>query len=141
MLVDANLLLYAVDSRSVQHTGAAAWLETALNGSRRFGLPWQTIGAFVRISTHPRITTNPLTPTQAWNYVGSWLAADPTWIPPATERTANILAELVVGAGVTGNLVPDAQLAALATEHGLVIQTADTDFARFPDVRWENPLV
>lgn len=73
--------------------------------------------------------------------MGSWLAADTTWIPPATERTANILAELVVGAGVTGNLVPDAQLAALATEHGLVIQTADTDFARFPDVRWENPLV
>ena len=70
----------------------------------------------------------------------SWLDAEPTWIPPATERTAAILGELVAGHQVTANLVPDAMLSALAIEHGLVVMSADTDFARFGEVRWENPL-
>ena len=140
MLIDANLLLYAVDSSSPQHEPAAAWLERVLNGERRVGLPWQTIGAFVRISTHPRISTKPLTADQASAYVAAWLAATPTWVPPATERTAAVFARLVTEHGVTGNLVTDAQLAALAIEHGLRLCSADTDFARFDDVHWENPL-
>jgi len=140
MLVDANLLLYAVDARSPHHEVAAAWLEDVLNGDRRVGLPWQTLGAFVRIITHPRISTNPLTAERAWGYVRDWLAAGPTWIPPATERTAAVLIELGSSMRITANLVPDAQLAALAIEHGLVVVSADSDFARFPDVRWENPL-
>ena len=140
MLVDANLLLYAVDASSPQHKAAAAWLTTALNGDRRVGLPWQSIGAFLRIITHPRVTTNPLTGAQAWGHVSDWLAADPTWVPPATERTAAVFAELTRSVPVTGNLVPDAQLAALALEHGLVVYTNDTDFGRFPDVRTFNPL-
>lgn len=140
MLLDANLLLYAVDATAPENEQAAAWLEQVLNGDRRVGLPWQTIGAFVRIATHPRVTANPLSASQAWDYVAAWLAADPTWIPPATERTAQVLGGLLMRTGGTGNLVPDAQLAALAIEHGLDIMTADTDFGRFPDVRWTNPL-
>lgn len=140
MLVDANLLLYAVDRRSPQHSAAAAWLEDALNGSRRVGIPWQTVGAFLRIVTHPRVTTHPLTAAQAWDRVGSWLGAAPAWVPPATERTAAVLAELVLETPATGNLVTDAQLAALAIEHGLVLCSADTDFGRFRGLRWENPL-
>ena len=140
MLVDANLLLYAVDARSPHHEPAAAWLEEVLNGERRVGLPWQSIGAFVRIVTHPRVTERPLNAERAWGYVGAWLAAGPTWVPPATERTAAVLVELGTRLHVTANLVPDAQLAALAIEHGLVVVTADTDFARFPGVRWENPI-
>jgi toxin-antitoxin system PIN domain toxin len=140
MLLDANLLLYAVDSTSAEHDAAATWLEGTLNGTRRVGLPWQTIGAFLRISTHPRVTTNPLTSAAAWSFVDEWLGADPVWVPPATERTARVLGSLTAEVGVTGNLVPDAQLAALALEHGLIVQTADTDFGRFPGVRWENPL-
>ena len=77
---------------------------------------------------------------QAWSCVQVWLDAGPTWIPPATERTAAILGELVVGHQVTANLVPDAMLAALAMENGLTIMSADTDFARFTEARWENPL-
>lgn len=140
MLLDANLLLYAVDASSDRHDDAARWLTGVLNGDRRVGLPWQTIGAFLRISTHPRVAANPLSGAEAWRYVGAWLEAPPTWIPPATERTASVLAALVTDTPVTGNLVPDAQLAALAIEHGLVLCSADTDFGRFKDLRWENPL-
>ncbi len=141
MLVDANLLLYAVDSGSPFNDRAAAWLEGVLNGERRVGLPWQTVGAFLRISTHPRVATNPLSSRDAWGFVADWLAADPVWIPPASERTAAVLGRLVVDLDITGNLVADAQLAALAIEHGLVVCSADTDFARFPGLRWENPLL
>ncbi|SNS80215.1 toxin-antitoxin system PIN domain toxin [Geodermatophilus saharensis] len=140
MLVDANLLLYAVNSAAPQHETARAWWEAALSGAGRVGLPWQTIGAFVRITTHPRVIRRPLAAEEAWSYVAEWLDVDVVWIPPATERTAGILGDLLRRTGATGNLVPDAQLAALAIEHGVAVATADTDFARFPDVRWINPL-
>lgn len=140
MLIDANLLLYATDRSSVHHEQSARWLTAVLRGSRRVGIPWQSIGAFLRIGTSPRIYAEPLTADQAWGCVRAWLDAEPAWIPPATERTAAILGELVSGHHVTADLVPDAMLAALAVEHGLVVMSADTDFARFPEARWENPL-
>lgn len=140
MLLDANLLLYAVDETSPQNFAAAAWLEEIMRGGRRVGLPWRTIGSFVRIATHPRVSTNPLSSADAWSFVRRWLDASPTWIPPATERTAAILGRLLDNGPITGNLIPDAQVAALALEHGLVVMTAETDFERFSDVRWHNPL-
>jgi len=140
VLLDANLLLYAVDSDSPLNIRAASWLEGVLNGDRRVGLPWQTIGAFLRISTHPRVVTNPLSSRQAWGYVEEWLSCDPVWVPPATERTAAVFGRLVSELDITGNLVTDAALAALAIEHGLVVCSADTDFGRFHGVRWENPV-
>lgn len=140
MIVDANILLYAVDARSPVHEAAGEWLTTALNGDRRVGLPWQTLGAFLRISTHPRVVEHPLTPLQASDYATSWLSAGPVWVPPATERTASILGDLISRHHLAGNLIPDAQLAALAIEHGLEVYSADSDFARFPEIRWVNPL-
>lgn len=140
MLVDANILLYAVDEESREHEAAAAWLTSVLNGDRRVGLPWQSLGAFLRIITHPRVTRQPLSGPEAWSFVEDWLAAAPAWVPPATERTAAVLGRLQREVQITANLVPDAQLAALALEHGLTVMTADTDFARFPSVAWENPL-
>lgn len=139
MLVDANLLIYAVDETSPRHARCAAWLTEVLNGARRVALPWQTIGAFVRITTHPRVSEHPLAGAEAWSFVERWLAAEVTWIPAATARTASILGSLVRTHGLTGNAVPDAQLAALAIEHGLTVCSADTDFARFGEVRWEDP--
>ncbi|MCX5042614.1 PIN domain-containing protein [Aldersonia sp. NBC_00410] len=106
----------------------------------RVGLPWQSLGAFVRIATHPRISENPLTGDAAWAIVESWLAAPTTWIPPATERTADAYAQVSAQVDITGNLVPDAQLAALALEHGVPVYSADSDFARFRDITWINPL-
>ncbi|RBY80920.1 VapC toxin family PIN domain ribonuclease [Geodermatophilus sp. TF02-6] len=140
MLVDANLLLYAVSEAAPQHDRARVWWEETLNGSSRVGLPWQTIGAFVRIATHPRVARPALTAEQAWSFVADWLDVDLVWVPPATERTAAVLGSLLRTTGVTGNLVPDAQLAALAIEHGLGVASADSDFVLFPGVRWSNPL-
>ncbi|EUA29946.1 putative ribonuclease VapC37 [Mycobacterium xenopi 4042] len=82
MIVDANLLLFAVDENSSHNAAAAAWLEQTLNGDTRVGLPWQTIGAFLRIVTHPRVTENPLSGTDAWRYVEQWLAVPVVWVPP-----------------------------------------------------------
>lgn len=140
MLVDANLLLYATDTRSPHHDAAARWWVDTLGGDRRVGIAWQTLGAFVRIVTHPRVTARPLDGTAAWTLVDNWLSADVVWIPPAGERTASILGRMLADPTITANLVPDAMLAALAIEHGLTVMTADTDFGRFPDVRAENPL-
>jgi toxin-antitoxin system PIN domain toxin len=140
MLVDANLLLYAVHRQSPFHKRARDWLTEQMSGSRRVGLPWQSLASFLRIATHPRALERPLRPADAWARVSDWLSADVAWIPEPGERHAVILGELVVAHDVRGNLVPDAQLAALALEHGLTLYSADTDFARFTDVRWENPL-
>jgi toxin-antitoxin system PIN domain toxin len=140
MIVDANLLLYAVDEASVHNAAAAAWLEETLDGDSRVGIPWQTIGAFLRIVTHPRVADNPLSPAEAWGYVAEWLAAPVVWIPPATDATARVYAKLCAQVEITGNLVPDAQPAALALEHGVEIASADTDFMRFPGLRRMNPL-
>jgi uncharacterized protein len=140
VLVDVNLLLFAVDERAGQHERAASWLETQLNGNRRIGLAWQSLTAFVRISTHPRASEHPLTPEAAWGFVEAWLAAATVWTPLPTDAHATVLGDLVQRYRLAGNLIPDADLAALAIEHGLEVCSADTDFARFTEVRWRNPL-
>jgi toxin-antitoxin system PIN domain toxin len=140
MLVDANLLLYAVDDASPFHDRAASWLTEQLNGNRRVGLPWPSLLAFVRIATNPRAADRPLTPDEAWDQVELWLSAGPSWIPEPTDGHAAILGDLVGKYQLRANLLADAHLAALAYEHGVTVCSADTDFARFSEVRWENPL-
>ena len=139
MIIDANVLLYAVDADSAFHDAALRWLEEALNGPTRVGLPWPSLLAFQRISTHPRASASPLSPAQAWSYITDWLDADATWVPAPGDRHADILRRLVVDGDLHGNLVTDAHLAALAIEHGLAICSTDSDFARFPEVTWVNP--
>jgi toxin-antitoxin system PIN domain toxin len=140
MLLDANLLLYAVHKHSEQHQAAVTWLTEQLNGSRRVGLPWQTLAAFLRIATHPRAFQRPLSAATAWERVTDWLSAPVAWIPSPGQEHARILGELVTTYDVRGNLVPDALLAALAIEHGLTLYSTDTDFARFRELRWQNPI-
>ena len=140
MLIDANLLIYAVDATAPEHRKASDWLTDQLNGDRRVGLPWESLTAFLRITTHPRATTQPLGPAEAWRFVHDWLAVDLVWMPAATARHADVLAGLLGRYRISGNLVPDAHLAALAIEHGLEICSTDTDFARFTEVRWRNPI-
>lgn len=140
MLVDANLLLFSVDTDSPYHAPAASWLTMVLNGDRRVGLPWETLTAFVRIATHPRATRTPLTPPAAWQFVDDWLAAPVVWTPVPTEQHASVLGGLISKYRLAGNLIPDGHLAAVAIEHGLELASADTDFARFTELRWVNPL-
>lgn len=141
MLIDANLLLYAIDSSSQWHAQAAGWLTRQLNGERRVAMPWPTLTAFLRISTHPRVWAHPLRVDEAWGHIEDWLARDVVWTPSPTRHHAGVLKRLVAEAGASGNLVSDAHLGALALEHGLTVCSADGDFARFPGVRWSNPLV
>lgn len=140
MLLDANLLLYAVHERASQHQAAVAWLTDQLNGSRRVGFPWQSLVAFLRISTHPRAFERPLDAETAWERVANWLDAPVAWIPQPGPKHPGLFGELIKRHDVRGNLVPDAQLVALALEHGLTICSSDTDFARFTEVSWQNPL-
>ena len=140
MLVDANLLLFSVDTDSPYHARAASWLTDALNGDYRVGLPWETLTAFVRISTHPRATATPLAPLEAWQFVQDWLEAPTAWIPTPTDQHAAVLGGLISKYRLAGNLIPDGHLAAMAIEHGLELASADTDFARFTELRWVNPL-
>lgn len=140
MLVDANLLIYAHDSSSGQHEAARSWLEEQLNGPRRVGIPWPSILAFLRLTTNPRVSDRPATPTEAWAHVDSWFGSPSAWIPQPTARHADVLRTLVTDQGLTAALISDAHLAALAIEHGLELCSADSDFARFPDLRWRNPL-
>lgn len=140
MLVDANILLFAVLEASAFFDVASRWLEGVLSGPSRVGLPWLSLTAFLRIATNPRATDPPLRPDEAWSVVHGWLGLPGVWIPQPTERHAPVLGGLVTRYHLTGNLIPDAEIAALAIEHGLVVCSADTDFARFDEIRWENPL-
>ena len=141
ILVDANLLIYASISDFSQHQAARDWLDGQLYGTTRVGLPWPSLLALVRVATNPRVLVRPLAMEDAWGQVTGWLACGPVWIPQPTERHADILGRLLALPGVRANLVHDADLAALAIEHGLILCSTDGDFARFPGLRWQNPLV
>lgn len=140
MLVDANLLLYSVDTTSPFHHRADRWLTDALNGARRVGLPWMSLTAFARIATNPRATRHPLTPGEAWEHIDRWLDAPSSWVPEPGRGHREILRDLMTRLDLRAGLVTDAVLAALCIEHGLEIVSADSDFARFPEVRWINPV-
>lgn len=140
ILLDVNILLYATNTRAREHAAAREWLDRQLSDIHRVGLPWVTLLAFLRLSTNTRVVTQPLTMNSAWEQVLQWLDCDPAWIPLPTERHAGVLAELLAEPGVYGNLVPDAHLATLAIEHGLTLYSTDGDFARFPGLKWVNPL-
>jgi len=140
ILIDANLLIYAFDSTSPYHSSARAWLDEQLSGSSSVGIPWETIAAFLRIVTNPRIYPGAITLAAAWEQVEAWLQSDAAWIPLPSERQAPLLRELLQIPGLRANDVPDVHLAALAISHGLILCSADAGFARFPGLRWTNPL-
>jgi toxin-antitoxin system PIN domain toxin len=140
ILVDTNLLIYAVNAAAPQHVAARSWLDERLSGAPRVGLPWTSLLAFLRLVTNPRVFQRPLSMADAWKQVDAWLGSGPAWVPSPTQRHAEILARLLAAPGVHGNLVPDAHLAALAIEHGLELNSTDGDFARFAGLKWRNPL-
>jgi toxin-antitoxin system PIN domain toxin len=140
ILLDVNLLLYASIESFREHRAAKDWLDRQLNGASRVGLPWPSISGYLRIATNARLFAPQISTATAWNRVQAWLASPLVWLPVPTDRHAEILGDLLALPGVSGNLVPDAHLATLAIEHGLTLCSADGDFARFPQLRWLNPL-
>lgn len=140
ILVDSNLLLYAKFEDVPQHRRAKAWVEEQMNGTTRVGIPWQSSLAFLRLATNQRVFAHPLPIAAAWKQLMEWLDRPKVWIPEPTEEHASVLGDLLLDASVTGNLVADAHLAALAIEHGLTICSADSDFAKFAGVSWLNPM-
>lgn len=140
ILVDANLLIYSFDTASPHHDTTHRWLDGQLRGSSPVGIPWESLAAFLRIVTNPRIYEGAVTTAEAWRQVQDWLASDVVWIPLPTEHHAAVLGELLSAPGIRANLIPDAHLAALAISHGLILCSADASFARFPGLRWTNPL-
>lgn len=140
ILVDANLLVYAANLAAPEHARAQSWLDERLNGSRRVGLPWPSLLGFVRLVTNPLVVRTPVSPGDAWRQVEQWLKCEPAWIPSPGEEHPRILAGFLQLTWMTSRLVPDAQMAALAIEHGLTCCSTDGDFSRFPGLKWENPL-
>jgi uncharacterized protein len=139
VIVDANVLLYAVDAASGQHERSRAWLDTSLSGTETVGLTWVALLAFIRIGTNPAILPSPMTVDEAAGQVETWLGAPAAIVAQPTARHASVLRGLLRDAGTGGNLTSDAHLAALAVEHGADIVSYDRDFARFPGVRHRLP--
>jgi toxin-antitoxin system PIN domain toxin len=140
ILPDINLLIYAYDSNSAFHRKAAAWWQNCLSGTELVGLPLVVLFGFVRIATHSRIFQHPMTAAEAADVVRSWLIQPCVRVLQADGELVEPALKLIEGIGSAGNLVTDAQIAALAIEHSAVVHTADPDFLRFPRLRWFNPL-
>jgi hypothetical protein len=139
-LVDANLLLYAYDRDSSQHTAARDWLEAELSSGRPVRFALVTLLAFVRIASDRRVFVRPLAADEACGIVSSWLALPAVRVVTPGSRSWSILGGLCGDGQVSGAHVMDAHLAALAVEHGLIVATTDRDFLRFPGVEVVNPL-
>lgn len=139
ILVDANILLYAYHPQAPEHGTCRRWVESAFSGSAPVFLAWITILAFLRTSTSPRVFARPLSMAEAKEIVSHWIEAPAVSILEPSERYWEIFGDLLLSAQVSGPLVRDAALAALAIEHGTAICTTDRDFTRFPGLKLLNP--
>lgn len=138
-LVDANVLLYAVNEASVHHRPARRWLDATISGGETVGFSWIVVLAFLRLATHRAIFPRPLSVDAALATVRAWLEQPSAVVVEPTPRHVDLLAGLLVESGSAGNLVNDAHLATLAVEHDAVLVSYDTDFSRFAGLRLERP--
>jgi uncharacterized protein len=138
-IVDANVLLYAVNSASDHHGASRRWLDEALSGADAIGLAWVPLLAFVRLTTKIGLFPAPMRPDEAMRQITDWCTAPGAVLIGPTARHADIVSELLTQIGAGGNLVNDAHLAALAIEHRGGIVSYDSDFGRFDGVRWDTP--
>ncbi len=139
-ITDANLLLYAYNESAPQHEPAKEWLEESLASPEIFGLSWQVITAFLRISTNPKSFPLPFTLDETIEIVNDWMAQPQVRILLPTEKHWTIFSRLIVEGQTNGAVMMDAHLATLAIEHGATLATTDKDFARFSKLKTINPL-
>lgn len=140
IIPDVNLLIYAYNDQAPGHTKALAWWTELLNGTMPVGLPWVTVSAFIRITTHPRVLTDPLPVGQAVAITRTWLDSNAVRIINPGNSFGDLFFKMLTDIGVGGNLTTDAQYAALAIEYQAELHSCDTDFHRFHGLRWRNPL-
>jgi len=140
ILVDANLLLYAEDSLSEHHQSAAEWWDRRLSSAEPVCICWPVLNAFIRIGTNHRLQQRPLSLREVCERVQSWFEQPCVRLIQPTEHHWSIFQRMLKEANATGNLVSDAHLAALAIEHNCVLHSTDADLARFPNLKWKNPL-
>ncbi len=137
---DINLLIHAYNTESRVHAAARAWWQDLLNGTGPVGLPWVTMLGFIRIATHRQVLARPLPAASACAHVRAWLAQPCVAVLEPGTRHADVLFGLIEQLGTAGNLTTDAHLAALCIEHQAELHSTDADFARFPGLRWRNPI-
>ena len=140
IVLDANILLYAYDSGAQSYAAARDYLEKVLSAADPVGIPLQSILAFLRLSTKAGLLVAPYTMAEAIGFVESWLEQPQVRVLVPGERHWTILRHLLISGQVRGALVTDAEVAALTMEYGGELQTNDRDFARFPGLRWKNPI-
>ena len=138
-LVDANVLLYAVNADAPHHERSRRWLDEALSGSEAVAFAWIALLAFVRLSTKVGLFPTPLSVDAAMDRVDAWIGAAPAVVLEPAADHARVVRRLLDAVGVGGNLVNDAHLAALALEHRCAVMSFDNDFSRFPGVTWSPP--
>ena len=135
-----NILIYAANADAPRHVLARRWLEHALGGTEAVAFAWVVLLAFLRLTTKAGVFVRPLSIEEAFGSIDSWLAQPTAIIVQPTDRHAAILRGLVSHLGIGGNITTDAHLAALAIEHGADLCSCDSDFGRFPGLRWRDPL-
>ncbi len=140
IVVDANLLIYAYDTASTQHKQARSWLEEVFSGTETIGIPWQSIAAFLRVMTNPKLHGRQYSLNEATGIIEAWMAQSSVRILAPAEEHWLQFRRMIVGGSASGALVSDGEIAALTMEYGGILHTADRDFARFPGLRWVNPL-
>ena len=140
IVLDANILLYAYDADSEKHAKARAWIEQVFSDGTPVGLPWQSVAAFLRVVTNTRLPGKRFTAAEAGEIVDQWLDQPNVRPLPPGDQHWTLFRQMLVDGQARGPLVTDAQLAALTIEYGGILHTTDRDFARFPGLRWRNPL-
>jgi len=140
IILDVNILIYAVNRDAPLHRKAKHWLEATLTGGETFGLSWSVVLAFLRLTTRPGLFSKPLPVATAFEIVESWIEQPAITLVHPGPAHFQTLRDLLLSSGTGGNLTQDAHLAALAIENNATLCSSDADFARFPRVARTNPL-
>lgn len=137
---DVNLLIYSYNSESRFHQQAKNWWESVVNSDELVGISWIAILGFARLVSNRKVVSSPISLQRAFEIAELWLEQENVQILNPSSAHIKILKKIVIASQVSSNLTTDAHLAALAIEHQATLFSNDSDFSRFPGLKWVNPL-